>query len=65
MRSIVKKQKWRKRFWKEDLYSKYFDLNNIVYIHIPKCTGTSICHHLYGEDYWHRCCYLTQSSKGK
>ncbi|WP_336175055.1 sulfotransferase family 2 domain-containing protein [Alloalcanivorax xenomutans] len=36
-----------------DVYARCYDKNKSIYIHIPKCAGTSVSKHLYGEDPWH------------
>lgn len=38
---------------KRSIYSRCYDKNALIYIHIPKAAGTSICEALYGEDPWH------------
>ena len=38
---------------KKKYYKSYFDKTKSIFIHIPKCAGTSVSHTLYGDDPWH------------
>lgn len=53
IRSRTIKELVKPIFMKKNVYSRFYDINNIVYIHIPKAAGTSICDALYGGDPWH------------
>ncbi|WP_417507883.1 sulfotransferase family 2 domain-containing protein [Marinomonas gallaica] len=37
----------------KDVFSLCYDKSKVIYIHIPKAAGTSICHALFGDDPWH------------
>lgn len=45
-----------KKMGRKDVYSELYKKNNIIYVHIPKCAGTSISKLLYGRDPWHYSC---------
>jgi len=53
MRPYVLKTRLNKFLKKDDLYTTFFDSNKIVFVHIPKCAGTSVSYALYGSDTWH------------
>lgn len=38
---------------KKKPYKKYFEKTGTIFIHIPKCAGTSVAESLYGVDPWH------------
>lgn len=38
---------------KRKAYKSYFENTGTIFIHIPKCAGTSVAIALYGEDPWH------------
>jgi|GEM_PF-2345250 hypothetical protein len=38
---------------KKKSYKKYFEKTRTIFIHIPKCAGTSVADALYGVDPWH------------
>ena len=38
---------------KKNIYKRFYDRNDVIYIHIPKTAGTSICNALYEGDPWH------------
>lgn len=52
MRLITLKQRLR-TYNKSDVYSKVYDKANLIYIHIPKAAGTSICDAIFRDDPWH------------
>ncbi len=52
MRLIALKQKLR-AYNGSDVYSKVYDKAGLIYIHVPKAAGTSICDAIFDEDPWH------------
>ncbi|WP_435235557.1 sulfotransferase family 2 domain-containing protein [Psychromonas sp. PT13] len=38
------------------VYKSFYDKNKVIYVHIPKTAGTSICQALYAGDPWHFSC---------
>lgn len=52
LRKVVLKQLLSSFFKKNSVYNIY-EKKEIIYIHVPKVAGTSICDALYGEDPWH------------
>jgi len=53
MRKIVVHELIKRVLTNNDVYSRIFDAQKIIYIHIPKVAGTSICEAIYGVDTWH------------
>lgn len=35
------------------IYTRFYDRQGCIFIHIPKCAGTSVAHALYGKPPWH------------
>lgn len=52
LRKVLIKQLLLPFIGKDNVYS-IFDRNKIIYIHVPKVAGTSICEAVFGEDPWH------------
>lgn len=39
--------------YKPSVYRELYDNTKVIFVHIPKCAGTSIAHTLYGTHTWH------------
>lgn len=49
----VAKERVCERLGLPSVFSNYYDTRQCIYIHIPKCAGTSVASVLYGRSPWH------------